>query len=82
MKKTLFLGALFAASAGVASEPSSSATEASAPNADPMICRTEQDTTSLVGHVRVCLTREQWAARQRRHSPPARTSAPRHDPQQ
>jgi len=45
-----------------------------------MICRNQQDTTSLVGHVRVCMTREQWA-RQRRNGPPGRTRAPRTEAQ-
>jgi len=76
MKKTLFLGALCVAGAAAAVEPSSSSTDSSASNSDPMICRTQQDTTSLVGHVRVCMTREQWA-RQRGNGPPGRTAAPR-----
>jgi hypothetical protein len=46
-----------------------------------MICRTQQDTTSLVGRVRVCMTRQQWA-QQRRNGPPGRTSAPRTDSHQ
>jgi hypothetical protein len=81
MKKTLFLGALCVAGAAAAVEPSSSSTDSSASNADPMICRTQQDTTSLVGRVRVCMTREQWA-RQRRNGPPGRTTAPRTDSHQ
>jgi hypothetical protein len=69
MKKALFLGALCLASAAAAVEPVPTPTNNSASNADQLICRTQQDTTSLVGRVRVCLTREQWA-QQRRNGPP------------
>jgi hypothetical protein len=71
MKKTLFLGALCVAGAAAAVEPSPTPTNNSQANADPMICRTQQDTTSLVGRVRVCMTRAQWA-QQRRNGPPGR----------
>ena len=74
MKKALFLGALCVAGAAASAEPAPTATYVSTPNADPMICRTQQDTTSLVGRVRVCLTREQWA-RQRRNGPPGRAES-------
>jgi hypothetical protein len=80
MKKTLFLAAFcVAASAAAAEEPSSPAANQTS-SGDPLICRTQQDTTSLVGRVRICLTREQWA-RQRRNGPPARSRAPRSEPQ-
>jgi hypothetical protein len=80
MKKTLFLAALCVAGVAAAEEPSSSSATGQNASSDPLICRTQQDTTSLVGRVRVCLTREQWA-RQRRNGPPVRSRAPRAEPQ-
>jgi hypothetical protein len=73
MKTTLFLGALCVAATSASAEPSPTNSSSSDSSSSQLICRNQQDTTSLVGHVRVCLTREQWA-QQRRNGPPRRTS--------
>lgn len=61
MKKTLFLGALSIASAAAAIEPASTEANNQASDSNEVVCRRMQDTTSLAGSQRVCMTREQWA---------------------
>lgn len=66
MKKALFFGALFLSAAASAAPPSAPA-PGSGGSYDPnqLICRSQADTGSRLGHTRVCLTRAQWEDRRR-----------------
>jgi hypothetical protein len=80
MKKSLFFGALFLATAAAAVEPSASTSNSSAPDPNQTICRMVGDTSSRLGHTRVCMTREQWGQQRRNSRQNNRSQPTRADP--
>jgi hypothetical protein len=65
MKSLLFSGLLLAATAASAEAPTASATHNAASDPNEMVCRTSGELGSRLNRRRVCMTRAQWAERQR-----------------
>jgi invasion protein IalB len=65
MKKSLFFVALAVSAAASAQAPSSSGASEGGANPNQVICRTQRETGTLLGRVRICKTRTEWEAQRR-----------------
>ena len=60
MKKSLFFVALFVPAAASAQAPSGSGASEGGANPNQIVCRTQRETGTMLGRVRVCKTRAEW----------------------
>lgn len=65
MKSLLLSGLLLAATAASAEAPSAPATHNGTANPNETICRTQAELGSRLNRTRICMTRAEWAERQR-----------------